>query len=105
MADSPFERLAEEVDGRCQAKGWEWHAELTTGSLCFWACKLTVVLTPNREDAPDRGLVAYAAAGQGPEDVFRRAWDEMQGWLDQLEGRAENVRQAKARLAARGYPG
>jgi hypothetical protein len=81
MADSPLEQLAEEIDAHCRSHGREWHAEMTAGSDCFWACKLTVVLTPYRDDGPDRSLVAYVGAGEGPEGAFRSAWDDMRAWL------------------------
>jgi hypothetical protein len=84
MTDSPFEQLAGEIDAHCRSHGWEWHADLTVATDCFWQCKLTVVLAPYRDDGPDRSVVTLAAAGDGPEDVFRAAWDDMRAWLDVL---------------------
>src|SRR5207248_9262237 len=84
MADGPFEQLAGEIDAHCCSYGWEWHADLTAATGCFWSCKLTVVLTPYRDDGPDRSVVTLAAAGEGPEDVFRAAWDDIRAWLGVL---------------------
>jgi hypothetical protein len=81
MADDVFEQLAEEVDAACRLRGWEWHAEVTTGTDCFWCCDLTIVLTPYRDDGPDRSLVTRAGAGKGPGEAFRLAWADMQIWL------------------------
>lgn len=100
-AGSRGEDLAAEIDALVTRRGYEWYVELTAGTECFWACKLTVVLTPNREDGPDRSLVTKATGGQGPEDVLQSAWDDMRAWLDQLGKRAGQVKAARARIAAR----
>jgi hypothetical protein len=75
------EAVAGEVDARCRANGWEWHAEIVVASDCRWQCKLTIVLTPYRDEAPDRSLVILACNGDGPDDAFHAAWDDMQQWL------------------------
>jgi hypothetical protein len=79
---SRAEDTATEIDAWCREHGWDWVAELTGAAQCYWQCKLTVVLTPNRaEGRPDRSLVTLAAAGQGPDEVFRRAWQDMRAWI------------------------
>jgi hypothetical protein len=75
------ETTAEAVDAACRENGWEWHAEIVCASGCCWQAKLTVVLTPDNPDGPDRALVTLACAGAGPDDALAEAWADMQTWL------------------------
>lgn len=87
-AGEPAEELAEElaarIDAMCRPRGWEWAAAVNVSTDCCWSCKLTVILTPARDDGPDRSLVTFACAGQDPADVLSQAWDDMQAWITEL---------------------
>lgn len=80
---SQSDRLITQIEAYCGKRDLDWHAELTAGSAYCWSCKLTVVLTPNRDDGPDRSLVTFAGAGGDPEEVLGSAWRDMRAWLEQ----------------------
>jgi hypothetical protein len=98
---SPAEEVAEQIDAYAAAHGYQWRVELAAASECFWECKATMVLTPNRGEGPDRSLITMATGGNGPEDVMRSAWEDLQAWLGQLGKRTEAVKAARHRLAER----
>ena len=90
MADLPGSASAEDIataiDQHCKERGWDWRAELAAAGGCCWQATLTVILTPDRQDGPDRSLSTFAGGGVEPADVFARAWDDMRAWLAELDG-------------------
>jgi hypothetical protein len=97
MADQapghPAERLAEQIDAYCHEQGWDLAAEVTTGADSAWACQLTLILTPNRPDGPDRSLVTFATNRDDPATVLSDAWDDMQAWLAALPAAPATTKQ------------